>query len=58
MKEYRSFSGKVLVGSENAHDGAVAGSAAYKLHELVETVVVSWDKEADLHTLEICGKLL
>ena len=28
------------------------------LHTLVETVVVSWDEEADLHTMEIRGKLL
>ncbi len=32
--------------------------AADELHTLVETVVVSWDEEADLHTLEIRGKLL
>ncbi len=39
-------------------DEAVAGPAADELHTLVETVVVSWDEEAELHTLEIRGKLL
>ncbi len=39
-------------------DEAVAGPAADELHTLVETVVVSWDEEAELHTLEVRGKLL
>ncbi|MBY6155928.1 recombinase family protein [Pseudooceanicola nitratireducens] len=39
-------------------DEAVAGPAADELHTLVETVVVSWDDEAGLHTLENRGKLL
>ncbi len=39
-------------------DEAVAGSAADELHTLLDTVVVSWDEEASLHTLEIRGKLL
>lgn len=37
---------------------AVAGLAADELHTLVETVVVSWDEEAELHTLKIQSKLL
>ncbi|WP_149758642.1 recombinase family protein [Roseivivax sediminis] len=39
-------------------DEAVAGPAADELHTLLDTVVVSWDDEASLHTLEIRGKLL
>ncbi|WP_417260610.1 hypothetical protein [Celeribacter sp.] len=39
-------------------DEAVAGSAADELHELIDTVVVSWDGDAEHHTLELRGKLL
>ncbi len=39
-------------------DEAVAGPAADELHTLVDTVVVSWDEDVNLHALEIRGKLL
>ena len=39
-------------------DEAVAGSAADELHDLIDTVVVSWDDDAKHHTLDLRGKLL
>ena len=38
--------------------GDVAGRAGEAMHALVDSVVVDWDAEAKVHTLELRGKLL
>ncbi len=39
-------------------DVDVAGRAGEAIHTLIDTVVVDWDTEAQVHTLELRGKFL
>ena len=39
-------------------DEGVSGRASEELHQIIDTVVVTWDAEAKHHALELRGKLL